>query len=270
MSSSQTSTSLCWYELWGVWYEHQGLYWEQNDFPRIQSSLACFKNLWSLLGLVPKTEKKTWHDQDLDNQQNCGLFATMVASAVFITDLQGKAIISRNYRGDVPLAKAIERFAKYLVEVEDEAKKPVFHVDTNGDVSVGDDVGASGPGGEHFVYVSVSTKSTCWFSSLPPFMCANDGGHFSKTKNKHFLPMTMVLHLEKPTLCSFIFSHFCFYCAHTQTRACIRSISSYIFRTSRTRPIINSAHKSLPVCRNSQELECCFDSYLFVPTGTSL
>ena len=33
----------------------------------------------------------------------------MVASAVFITDLQGKAIISRNYRGDVPLTKAIER-----------------------------------------------------------------------------------------------------------------------------------------------------------------
>jgi hypothetical protein len=84
----------------------------------------------------------------------------MVASAVFITDLQGKAIISRNYRGDVPLNKVIERFANYLVEVEDEAKKPVFHVDTNGDVQAGEDVGATGTGGEHYVYVSVSTVGT--------------------------------------------------------------------------------------------------------------
>jgi predicted NBD/HSP70 family sugar kinase len=80
----------------------------------------------------------------------------MVASAVFITDLQGKAIISRNYRGDVPLTKAIEQFAKYLADVEEEAKKPVFHVDPNGDIVVGEDVGGSGLGGEHFVYVAVS------------------------------------------------------------------------------------------------------------------
>ena len=91
----------------------------------------------------------------------------MVASAVFITDLQGKAIISRNYRGDVPLNKVIERFAKYLVEVDDEAKKPVFHVDLNGDVQAGQDVGATGTGGEHFVYVSVSTAPT----SYPFFPC---------------------------------------------------------------------------------------------------
>ena len=84
----------------------------------------------------------------------------MVASAVFITDLQGKAIISRNYRGDVNLNKVIERFAKYLVEVEDEYKKPVFHVDTNGDVQAGEDVGSTGTGGEHYVYVSVSTVAT--------------------------------------------------------------------------------------------------------------
>ena len=92
----------------------------------------------------------------------------MVASAVFITDLQGKAIISRNYRGDVPLNKAIDQFSKYLVEVEDEAKKPVFHVDINGDVSVGEDVGSNGAGGEHFVYVAVSTESTGYplFSKL--------------------------------------------------------------------------------------------------------
>lgn len=82
----------------------------------------------------------------------------MVASAVFITDLQGKAIISRNYRGDVPLTKAIEQFAKYLTEVEDEAKKPIFHVDPNGDIVVGEQVGGSGVGGEHFIYVAVSRK----------------------------------------------------------------------------------------------------------------
>ncbi len=80
----------------------------------------------------------------------------MVASAVFITDLGGKAIISRNYRGDIPLTKAIDRFAKYLHEVEDEAKRPVFNVDANGDLlSDSEDVGSTGPGGHSFVYVQV-------------------------------------------------------------------------------------------------------------------
>ena len=82
----------------------------------------------------------------------------MVASAVFITDLSGKAIISRNYRGDVPLSKAIDRFASYLEDVDDDAKKPIFHVDVNGDVQVDEDVGASGVGGEHFVYIAVSKQ----------------------------------------------------------------------------------------------------------------
>lgn len=81
---------------------------------------------------------------------------TMVASAVFITDLGGKAIISRNYRGDVPMTKAIERFAKYLADVEDEAKKPVFYVDSNGDFLEADDVGCTGAGGETYVYIAVS------------------------------------------------------------------------------------------------------------------
>ena len=94
---------------------------------------------------------------DAPTQNHCKR-PKMVASAVFITDLQGKAIISRNYRGDVPLTKAIERFAKYLVDVDEEAKKPVFHVDENGDVETGSEVGASGVGGETFVYVSVGTK----------------------------------------------------------------------------------------------------------------
>ena len=84
----------------------------------------------------------------------------MVASAVFITDLQGKSIISRNYRGDFPLSKAIELFAKYLNEVEEEARKPIFHVDVNGDFESGDDVGMAGPGGQTFVYVAVSACCT--------------------------------------------------------------------------------------------------------------
>jgi len=55
----------------------------------------------------------------------------------------------------------IERFADYLVEVEDEAKKPVFHIDVNGDVQSGEDVGATGTGGEHYVYVSHQNVYLC-------------------------------------------------------------------------------------------------------------
>lgn len=82
----------------------------------------------------------------------------MVASAVFITDLQGKSIISRNYRGDVPLNRAIERFAKYLSDTPDEQKKPIFQTDSCGDYFVEDDVGCTGnQGAESYVYVNVST-----------------------------------------------------------------------------------------------------------------
>jgi hypothetical protein len=99
----------------------------------------------------------------------------MVASAVFITDLSGKAIISRNYRGDVPLTKAIDRFAKYLDEVDDDAKKPIFHVDVNGDVQVDEDVGASGVGGEHYIYVSVRIFNCVRNaeSCMPCFRCGS-------------------------------------------------------------------------------------------------
>lgn len=104
----------------------------------------------------------------------------MVASAVFITDLQGKSIISRNYRGDYPISKAIELFAKYLSEVEEESRKPIFHVDVNGDFESGDDVGMAGPGGQTFVYVAVSkaecTRTVlCWMMEklcpLPTLLC---------------------------------------------------------------------------------------------------
>jgi len=59
------------------------------------------------------------------------------------------------------MTKAIEQFAKYLTEVEEEAKKPIFHVDTNGDISDGDEVGANGVGGEHFIYVSHQNVYLC-------------------------------------------------------------------------------------------------------------
>lgn len=80
----------------------------------------------------------------------------MAPSAVFITDLQGKAIISRNYRGEIPLSKAVERFSKYLQEVPDEQKKPIFYVDQGGDFLIEEDVGATGNEGESYLYVSLS------------------------------------------------------------------------------------------------------------------
>lgn len=79
----------------------------------------------------------------------------MVASSIFITDLTGKPLISRNYRGDIPLTSAIDRFASYLNEVEDDVKKPVFHVDAGGEVLNIEDVGCTGAGGETFVYIQV-------------------------------------------------------------------------------------------------------------------
>lgn len=85
----------------------------------------------------------------------------MVASVVFITDLGGKAIISRDYRGDIPLAKVIERFAKYLREVEDDAKKPVFHVDLEGDLMLDSTVGSTCVAGETFVYIKYNNLYLC-------------------------------------------------------------------------------------------------------------
>jgi AP-1 complex subunit mu len=43
----------------------------------------------------------------------------MVASAIFILDGKGKVLISRNYRGDIPMT-AIERFPKLLAEQEED------------------------------------------------------------------------------------------------------------------------------------------------------
>ena len=99
------------------------------------------------------SKKNTKYSQKYNNKNN----NNMVASAIFITDLTGKPLISRNYRGDIPLTSAIEKFTSYLLEVDDELKKPVFYVDSNGDFLGSDDVGCTGVGGETFVYVKVST-----------------------------------------------------------------------------------------------------------------
>ncbi|KAL2917367.1 AP-1 adaptor complex mu subunit Apm1 [Polyrhizophydium stewartii] len=47
----------------------------------------------------------------------------MVASAVFILDLKGKVLISRNYRGDIPMS-AIDKFMPLVLEVEEEQQTP--------------------------------------------------------------------------------------------------------------------------------------------------
>jgi hypothetical protein len=41
------------------------------------------------------------------------LVVAMVCSAVFIMDLKGKILISRNYRGDIPMSVS-EKFTKHL------------------------------------------------------------------------------------------------------------------------------------------------------------
>eukprot|EP01112_Ceratiomyxa_fruticulosa_P013782 TRINITY_DN3893_c0_g1_i1.p1 TRINITY_DN3893_c0_g1~~TRINITY_DN3893_c0_g1_i1.p1 ORF type:complete len:442 (-),score=59.41 TRINITY_DN3893_c0_g1_i1:123-1448(-) len=48
----------------------------------------------------------------------------MAASAIFILDMKGKVLISRNYRGDVPMSVA-SRFIQRLLEEEDLNMKPI-------------------------------------------------------------------------------------------------------------------------------------------------
>jgi AP-1 complex subunit mu len=42
-----------------------------------------------------------------------------MASAVFVLDLKGKVLISRNYRGDIPMS-AVEKFMPLVLEAEEE------------------------------------------------------------------------------------------------------------------------------------------------------
>jgi len=49
----------------------------------------------------------------------------MTASAVFILDTKGKVIISRNYRGDVPM-NCVERFSGHVLDAEEADERPVW------------------------------------------------------------------------------------------------------------------------------------------------
>lgn len=49
----------------------------------------------------------------------------MVCSAIFITDTKGKVIISRNYRGDIPMAVS-EKFSLFIQEKDEYELRPVF------------------------------------------------------------------------------------------------------------------------------------------------
>ena len=52
-------------------------------------------------------------------------YSTMVASAIIVTDLKGKVLISRNYRGDIPM-NSVEKFSSLIQNAEDADIKPVF------------------------------------------------------------------------------------------------------------------------------------------------
>ncbi|KAJ3189342.1 AP-1 complex subunit mu-1 [Gaertneriomyces sp. JEL0708] len=62
----------------------------------------------------------------------------MAASAIFILDLKGKVLISRNYRGDIPMS-AVEKFMPLLLDLEEEEQAPTPVVSTED--------------GIHFLYV---------------------------------------------------------------------------------------------------------------------
>jgi len=49
----------------------------------------------------------------------------MTLSCLFIMDLKGKVIISRNYRGDVPMSVS-EKFAAYIQEKDETDQRPIF------------------------------------------------------------------------------------------------------------------------------------------------
>jgi AP-1 complex subunit mu len=49
----------------------------------------------------------------------------MVASAVFVMDMKGKIIISRNYRGDIPMSIA-DKFSKHITEDDESNLTPII------------------------------------------------------------------------------------------------------------------------------------------------
>ncbi|KAJ3196325.1 AP-1 complex subunit mu-1 [Entophlyctis luteolus] len=58
----------------------------------------------------------------------------MVLSAVFILDLKGKVLISRNYRGDIPMS-TVEKFMPLVMDAEDEDHNPSPIVSTEDGIS---------------------------------------------------------------------------------------------------------------------------------------
>jgi len=64
---------------------------------------------------------------ECDTESGLGCFRrpAMTASAVFILDVKGKVIISRNYRGDVPM-NCVERFSGHVLEADEADERPVW------------------------------------------------------------------------------------------------------------------------------------------------
>ncbi|KAI9341781.1 Mu homology domain-containing protein [Zopfochytrium polystomum] len=58
----------------------------------------------------------------------------MTLSAIFILDLKGKVLISRNYRGDIPMS-AVDKFMPLVLEAEDEEQTPSPVVSTDDGVN---------------------------------------------------------------------------------------------------------------------------------------
>ncbi|CAG8663593.1 26213_t:CDS:10, partial [Dentiscutata erythropus] len=57
------------------------------------------------------------------HEKKATLTSIEMASAVFVLDLKGKVLISRNYRGDIPMS-AVEKFMPLVLEAEEEQQAP--------------------------------------------------------------------------------------------------------------------------------------------------
>ena len=57
----------------------------------------------------------------------------MSCSAVFVLDVQGRMILMRDYRGDVPIAKVSDKFMARLNKLEETSKvTPVIYDEVEG------------------------------------------------------------------------------------------------------------------------------------------
>jgi len=71
-----------------------------------------------------------WTQSPFDQRTRlyCPRLIVMPVSAVYLLDSKGKVIISRDYRGDIPL-KCLERFITHVLETEETELKPIFEED---------------------------------------------------------------------------------------------------------------------------------------------